>query len=113
MSLTSTNTEVKGVPRDLFARDGVIVGEFASDSLRSLATKKPVKWMSPGSQVLAVSQPSLEGSVTDDRTNKAGRMKLAFRILWTPISIALEAFGCLIVPEFPADTSSVRYHRPI
>ncbi len=27
-------------------------------------------------------------------------MKLAFRILWTPLSIALEAFGCLIVLSF-------------
>jgi len=45
--LDLTNTKVKGVPRDIFARDGVIVDEFASDSLRALASKNPVKWMSP------------------------------------------------------------------
>jgi hypothetical protein len=35
------------VPRDLFVRDGVIVDEFATASLRALTVKSPVKWMPP------------------------------------------------------------------
>lgn len=45
--LDLTNTKVKGVPRDLFVRDGVIVDEFATASLRALMVKRPVKWLPP------------------------------------------------------------------
>ncbi len=45
--LTVVDTNIKGVPRDLVAKDGVIVDEFASPSLRALASRNPVKWMSP------------------------------------------------------------------
>jgi hypothetical protein len=45
--LDLTGTKVKGVPRDLVVTGGVIVDEFASDSLRKLASKSPVKWMPP------------------------------------------------------------------
>jgi len=46
-TLCLIGTAVKGVPRDLIVREGVIVDEFASASLRALAGKRPVKWIEP------------------------------------------------------------------
>ncbi len=45
--LSIIDTKIMGVPRDLRPEGGVIVGEDASASLKALAVKQPVKWMSP------------------------------------------------------------------
>lgn len=45
--LDLTGTDLKGWPRDLVVKDGVAVDEFASLSLRTLAQKRPLRWMTP------------------------------------------------------------------
>jgi hypothetical protein len=46
-NLDITDTNIKGVPRDLIVGGRVIVGEFASASLQALASRKPANGMSP------------------------------------------------------------------
>ena len=45
--LDLTDTNIKGCPRDLSVKGTVIVGEFASASLKALASRKPASEMPP------------------------------------------------------------------